>query len=73
LGLAKELDDTLHVMYDDIDTSKLSEKYNSILSNKELLSEYNNDLESEFDDMVALMDSKANVPTEEIKFNLNKN
>ena len=73
LELAKELDDTLHVMYDDIDTSKLSEKYNSILSNKELLSEYNNDLESEFDDMVALMDSKANVPTEEIKFNLNKN
>jgi glutamine synthetase len=73
LGLAKELDDTLHVMYDDIDTSKLSEKFGGILSNEELLKEYHDDLESEFDDMVALMDSKANVPTEEIKFNLNKN
>jgi glutamine synthetase len=67
LELAKELDDTLHVMYDDIDTSKLSEKYNT-LSNDELLDEYKNDLESEFDDMVDLMNSKANVPTEEIKF-----
>ena len=72
LELAKELDDTLHVMYDDIDTSKLSEKFGGILSNEELLKEYNNDLEAEFDDMVALMDSKANVPTEEIKFNLDR-
>ena len=42
LELAKELDDTLHVMYDDIDTSKLSEKY-SALSNEELLKEYKED------------------------------
>jgi glutamine synthetase len=42
LELAKELDDTLHVMYDDIDTSKLSEKY-SALSNEELLKEYRED------------------------------
>ena len=42
LELAKELDGTLHVMYDDIDTSKLSEKY-SALSNEELLKEYRED------------------------------
>jgi glutamine synthetase len=70
LELAKELDDTLHVMYDDIDTSKLSEKFGTI-SAHELLNEYQNDIEAEFDDMVQLMESRANVPTEEIKFNLN--
>jgi len=42
LDLAKDLDETLHVMYDDIDTSKLSEKY-SVLSNEELLKEYRED------------------------------
>ena len=39
LELAKELDDTLHVMYNDVDTTKISEKY-STLSNDELLKEY---------------------------------
>jgi len=72
LDLAKDLDETLHAMYKNIDTTKLSEKFGGILSNEELLKEYNDDLETEFDDMVALMDSKANVPTEEIKFNLDK-
>ncbi len=38
-------------MYDDIDTSKLSEKYGT-LSNNELLSEYNTDFDSEFDNML---------------------
>jgi hypothetical protein len=71
--LAKDLDETLHAMYDNVDTTNLSEKFGGVLSNEELLKENNNDLESEFDDMVALMDSKANVPTEEIEFNLNKN
>jgi glutamine synthetase len=70
LELAKDLDETLHVMYDDIDTSKLSEKYNT-LSNKELLEDYRNDLETEFDDMVSLMESKANVSKKEIEFNVN--
>lgn len=70
LELAKDLDETLHVMYNDIDTSKLSEKY-STLSNKELLGDYRDDLETEFDDMVSLMESKANVPKKEIEFNLN--
>jgi glutamine synthetase len=70
LELAKDLDETLHVMYDDIDTSKLSEKY-STLSNKELLEGYRNDLETEFDDMVSLMESKGNVSKKEIEFNVN--
>ena len=39
LSLAKDLDSTLHVMYDDINTSKLNEKYKA-LSNDELLKEY---------------------------------
>lgn len=70
LELAKDLDETLHVMYDDIDTSKLSEKYSTI-SNKELLEDYRNDLETEFDDMVSLMESKGNISKKEIEFNLN--
>ena len=70
LELAKDLDETLHVMYDNIDTSKLSEKYNT-LSNKELLEDYRNDLETEFDDMVSLMESRANVSKKEIEFNVN--
>jgi len=70
LELAKDLDDTLHVMFNDIDTSKLSEKYGTI-TNNELLNEYQNDDEYELE--TELMVSKANTPSEEIKFNLNKN
>jgi hypothetical protein len=70
LDLAKDLDETLHVMYDDIDTSKLSEKYGT-LSNNELLNEYNNDEEYELAEDT--MESRANISPEEIKFNLNKN
>ena len=42
LELAKKLDDTLHVMYNDVDTTKLSEKYGT-MSNEELLGEYMTD------------------------------
>jgi glutamine synthetase len=42
LEFAKELDDTLHVMYNDVDTTKLSEKYGA-MSNEELLGEYMTD------------------------------
>ena len=42
LEFAKELDDTLHVMYNDVDTNKLNEKYGA-MSNEELLSEYMTD------------------------------
>lgn len=73
LELAKDLDETLHAMYDNVDTTNLSEKFSGVLSNEDLLSEYRDDLEKEFDNMVDLMESKANVPTEEIQFNLNKN
>jgi glutamine synthetase len=69
LDLAEDLDETLHVMYDDIDTSKLSKKFGT-LSNKELLNEYQNDEEFELES--EMMESKANVPLEEIKFNLNE-
>jgi glutamine synthetase len=40
LDLSEELNLTLHAMYEDVDTRKLSEKYNGILSNEELLKEY---------------------------------
>lgn len=40
LNLSEELNLTLHAMYEDVDTSKLSEKYNGIISNEELLKEY---------------------------------
>ena len=70
LELAEDLDETLHVMYGDFDTSKLSEKFGT-LSNNELLNEYNNDEEYELTE--EMMESKANISSEEIKFNLNKN
>ena len=69
LELAKELDDTLHVMYDDIDTSKLSEKFGTLSSN-DLLEEYKYDEQYELEEEI--MESRANVPSEEIKFNLKK-
>ncbi len=70
LELAENLDETLHAMYDDIDTTNLSEKFGTI-SAQELLNDYQNDIETEFDDMVQLMESKANIPSEELNFNLN--
>jgi hypothetical protein len=68
LDLAKDLDETLHVMYDDIDTSKLSEKFGTLSSN-DLLEEYKYDEQYELEEEI--MESRANVPSEEIKFNLN--
>jgi glutamine synthetase len=68
LDLAKDLDETLHVMYDDIDTSKLSKKFGTLSSN-DLLEEYKYDEQYELEEEI--MESRANVPSEEIKFNLN--
>jgi hypothetical protein len=60
-------------MYDDdVDTTKLSEKFGA-MSNEDLLDQYRKDAETEFDNMVDLMESKANIPSEEIKFNVNQN
>ena len=55
----------------DVDTNDLSEKFGT-LSNDELLEQYRKDAETEFDNMVDLMESKANIPSEEIKFNVNQ-
>jgi hypothetical protein len=57
---------------DDVDTTKLSEKFGA-MSNEDLLDQYRKDAETEFDNMVDLMESKANIPSEEIKFNVNQN
>ena len=67
LELAKDLDETLHVMYDNIDTTKLSEKFGT-LSTNDLLEEYTNDEDYELTE--EMMESRANV-FKEIKFNLN--
>ena len=67
LELAKDLDETLHVMYDNIDTTKLSEKFGT-LSTNDLLEEYTNDKNYELTEEI--MESRANV-FKEIKFNLN--
>ena len=67
LELAKDLDETLHVMYDNIDTTKLSEKFGT-LSTNDLLEEYTNDKDYELTEEI--MESRANV-FKEIKFNLN--
>jgi glutamine synthetase len=50
----------------DVDSSKFGG-----LSNEELLEQYQKDAEIEFDNMVDLMESKANVPSEYIEFILN--
>lgn len=69
LNMAEELDSTLHNMYDNINTDGVHEKYNGLLSNEEIVKEYTNDddyeLSSDF------MESKANVQTELINFNIN--
>ena len=67
LELAKDLDETLHVMYDNIDTTKLSEKFGT-LSTNDLLEEYTNDKDYKLTEEI--MESRANV-FKEIKFNLN--
>ena len=71
LNFAEELLEARHNMFNDIDTTKLNEKFNG-LSNEELLDEYRKDAENEFDNMVDLMESKANIPTEEISFKIPK-
>ena len=68
LWLSETLDETLHVMNKNIDTSKLSEKFGT-LSSSDLLNDYKNDILEEFDQ--AVMESQSNVPSEEIKFSLN--
>ena len=55
---AKQLDSTLHFMYEDIDTNKLSEKYGT-MSNDDLLKEYKNDDDYELSEKI--MESEANV------------
>jgi hypothetical protein len=42
LELAEKLDETLHIMYDDVNIADLNEKYGAI-SNEELLGEYMTD------------------------------
>jgi len=66
LKFAEELMTMKHHMSEggDVDSSKFGG-----LSNEELLEQYRNDAEIEFDNMVDLMDSKANVPSEYIEFN----
>lgn len=69
LILAEELDKTICRMYNHIDTTKSKDKFNGILSDDEILKDYSNDddyeLSSEF------MESKANIETETINFNIN--
>jgi hypothetical protein len=68
---AKQLESTLSIMYEDIDTDKLSEKYGT-MSNDDLLKEYRNDDDYELSEELSekIMESKANVKPEFIN---NKN
>ena len=58
-------------MYNDVDTTKLKDKFNGIISNEDLLKEYQNDDEYELTE--DLMESKANVESTNIGFKNNKN
>jgi glutamine synthetase len=69
LDLAEKLDNTLHNMYNDIDITKSSEKFNGILSNDEIVKDYLNDDEYQLTD--EFMESKTNIKTEVINFNIN--
>jgi len=61
------LESTLSIMYEDIDTDKLSEKYGT-MSNDDLLKEYRNDDDYELSEKI--MHSEDNVKPEFIN---NKN
>ena len=65
LNLAEDLDETLHNMYGEFDTTKLSEKFGT-LSNEELMDSYKNDENHELES--DLMESETNIQTEEILF-----
>jgi glutamine synthetase len=69
LKLAEELDNTLNNMYNDIDITKSSKKFNGILSNEEIIKDYLNDNDYQLTD--EFMESKANIKTEVITFNIN--
>jgi len=69
LKIAEELDNTLHNMYNYIDITKLSEKFNGILSNEDIIKDYLNDDDYQLTD--EFMESKANIQTEVINFNIN--
>lgn len=69
LKLAEELYNTLHNMYNEIDITKSSKKFNGILSNEEIIKEYLNDNEYQLTD--EFMESKSNIKTEVITFNIN--
>ena len=69
---AKQLESTLSIMYEDIDTDKLSEKYGT-MSNDDLLKEYRNDDDYELSEELSekIMESKANVKKTEFINNKN--
>ena len=73
LEFSEELFTTLHRMYDKIDTKhfeELSSKYNGMLNPEELLNEYRNDSDYVVDEKT--MESKANVESTELDFNIKK-
>lgn len=72
LDMADELNETLHNMFSNVNTKNfdiIREKYNGIPSSKDLLDEYRNDENYTLTD--EMMESKANIPSEEIKFDVN--
>jgi len=69
LDLAKELYDTLHNMFHNVDTSKTNEKFEGLLSNDDIVKEYLNDDDYKLPNDV--MESKANVEIETLNFNIN--
>ncbi len=65
---AETIGDIKHMMNYKVDVDSLDGKYNGLLTNEELLKEYQNDEEYSIDSEI--MDG-SNIPTEEIKFDLN--
>jgi glutamine synthetase len=65
---AETIGDIKHKMNYKVDVDSLDGKYNGLLTNEELLKEYQNDEEYSID--LETMDG-SNIPTEEIKFDLN--
>jgi glutamine synthetase len=72
LDMADELNETLHNMFSNVNTKNfdiIREKYNGIPSSKDLLDEYRNDENYILTD--EMMESNANIPSEELKFDVN--
>jgi glutamine synthetase len=67
---AETLDEIKHKMNFKANTEEIAKKYNGVLSNEDLLKEYQNDDDYQLDSEV-MIKNKNNISSKEINFNMN--